>query len=415
MKQLNLYYLGGGGGGSVPDGKTVTPINDVTIWQQCAGISNPTYTTLAEILADTGILQTLMSSNNAVDYLARSKAFIEKIPLVPQMTGYTSPSGEVDCSGVDAVYTTYYGWKAFDRDESTVWWSNSASNAWVQFTFDAPTKVNKISVKSVNDGVIRLRNFKIQGSNDKFVSDTHDLYTGVYANSATLQDFDFSNDTPYETYRLLALDNYGSGNLVVAELQFYYGDGICQSSDAMYYVGQNNYCADTLLADATWRSAICGSTYKESVLNVKNPDMTSNTAPSGRCYGSSLYSGARQYYYGFDNNNSTQWYSQNGSQVGQYLAYEFATPARIVMFDMYVRSQGNASGFKIQKSEDDVTWSDVTDVYSVSTGGFRQIVGNFANTSAVKYWRIYVTAGTANSSADGFMPAECKFYGREDV
>lgn len=75
-----------------------------------------------------------------------------------------------------------------------------------------------------------------------------------------------------------------------------WASSVTANSSAMAYIGANNYCADKLLANSTWCTAICNSTYFENVLNVKVPTMTSNTAPSGEAFGSTLWSGSNHYY-----------------------------------------------------------------------------------------------------------------------
>ena len=56
----------------VPTGSTVTPTDDIQTLLNCANIWDKNYTTLSELLADTTTLQTVISSNNAIDYLVRS-------------------------------------------------------------------------------------------------------------------------------------------------------------------------------------------------------------------------------------------------------------------------------------------------------------------------------------------------------
>lgn len=63
-----------------------------------------------------------------------------------------------------------------------------------------------------------------------------------------------------------------------------WASGTSADSNAMTYIGLDDYCADSLLANSTWRTAICNSTYFESVLTVSIPTMTSNTTPSGEAY-----------------------------------------------------------------------------------------------------------------------------------
>ena len=79
---------------------------------------------------------------------------------------------------------------------------------------------------------------------------------------------------------------------------------ICSDSTAMADIGANNYCANTLLDNETWLSAICNSAYFESVLNVKIPVMTSNTTPSGEASASGVWKAGYEAYKAFNGNTS---------------------------------------------------------------------------------------------------------------
>lgn len=120
---------------------------------------------------------------------------------------------------------------------------------------------------------------------------------------------------------------------------------ITADSTAMTYIGSNDYCADTLLADNTWLTAICNSTYFESVLNVKVPTMTSNTTPSGEVSASSEISSGYQPWKAFDGTNSVNtdcWHSAEGTS--HWIQYKFANTnfrvCKIFIEDRY----GGASG-----------------------------------------------------------------------
>lgn len=165
---------------ATPEGATVLPINDVQIWLHCANISDKNYTTISEVLADNTSLITLISSNNAVDYMVRSTGF--------------------------------------------------------------------------------------------------------------------------------ATD-------------------VCANQTAMGYIGNNDYCADTLIADATWCEAICNSAYIESVLNVKVPTMTSNTTPSGIASANFASTTAWKV---FDNDDGT--YTEvyiNSAPTNPTMGYQFTQDVKI--------------------------------------------------------------------------------------
>jgi hypothetical protein len=126
----------------------------------------------------------------------------------------------------------------------------------------------------------------------------------------------------------------------------------------------------------------------------------------------------RDYWYGFNGTSST-WYTSDGSQTGQYLAYEFATAKKIVAFDAWVTCSSVSSAattFKIQKSADNITWEDVTDNYTNPVGTNQHIVGGLTNTSTCKYWRLLITGGpSATPQGAGMMVEDLRLYGREDV
>ena len=56
----------------VPDGSTVTPVNDIQTWLHCGDIWDKNYTTLSQVLADSTTLSALIADSNAVDYMVRS-------------------------------------------------------------------------------------------------------------------------------------------------------------------------------------------------------------------------------------------------------------------------------------------------------------------------------------------------------
>lgn len=193
---------------------------------------------------------------------------------------------------------------------------------------------------------------------------------------------------------------------------------ITGNQSAMSYIGLNNYCANTLLADSTWFNSICNSTYFESVLNVKVPTMTSDTTPSGEASASSTVTSSNPYY-GFDNNSSTRWSSNiNTTIVGQYLRYEFDRPVCIKMAKgQYFGSTGGNNitlTLAFQGSNNGTDWtnikSGITIVHNTTqTTDFEAIENN--NTLYSQYQII----GTAQTSGVRLTFNELQFYGREDV
>jgi hypothetical protein len=145
-----------------PTGSSVTPVNNVRNWLDSAKVFDKNYTTISQVLSDTTTLQTLISSNNANDYLVRSTSWVSNVcgnstamsyiglnnysantlladstwlngianseyiesvmnVKVPVMTSDTTPSGRV-------VYSSQYD--ANLNSARTVFDGNDTVNAW---------------------------------------------------------------------------------------------------------------------------------------------------------------------------------------------------------------------------------------------------------------------------------------------
>lgn len=63
----------------IPDGETVTPIDDVSILLKCAGIKDKNYTTMEEVLADNEVMSDITIDENSMKYLARSTGFADDV------------------------------------------------------------------------------------------------------------------------------------------------------------------------------------------------------------------------------------------------------------------------------------------------------------------------------------------------
>lgn len=164
---------------------------------------------------------------------------------------------------------------------------------------------------------------------------------------------------------------------------------VTADSSAMSYIGLNDYCADALLLDSTWLSAICNSTYFESVLNVKVPTMTSNTVPSGVASASSKYANDWEAFEAFDSSITTGWLPANDSGAGSWLKYEFVNQIKLYKWHISTRASGSLTvRIKLQGSNDNNTWEDI-DSYTL-TGASDDVTRIIdSNVSAYKYLRIY--------------------------
>lgn len=137
------------GGTAVPDGETVLPVDDVKIWQKCAGLKAK-YTTAAEILADDTYVTALMSTDNAVQYMTRSlsiqasvlansgaiEALDSSLPFItPSMTSTTAPDGTVTASPnvVSYIYNAFAEIAVYTTAPSA--YNLEADGEWIAYTF----------------------------------------------------------------------------------------------------------------------------------------------------------------------------------------------------------------------------------------------------------------------------------------
>ncbi|MBO7451424.1 MAG: hypothetical protein J6U54_13755 [Clostridiales bacterium] len=186
------------------------------------------------------------------------------------------------------------------------------------------------------------------------------------------------------------------------------------SENAMTYIGLNNYCANTLLADlANWMPAICDSQYFEKVLNVKVPIMTSNNTPSGECDG--LGTNTYKIFDGDENTNVC-----NNSSGTFYYSYKFPTVVKIFKFMVLpwlYNGVCTAYGVWIESKLD--TGSDWTRIHTLLLGSGQTTKKYVTLSAPAEYnnFRIGLNGWNNNSQSN---PAnrglrEAQFYGRVDV
>lgn len=249
---------------SVPEGSTVLPTDDVSIWLAC-GERTEEYTTLSQVLGDNVCLSALLNNNNANDYLVRSTTWASTLTAdssamsyiglnnycsntllsdttwcnaicnstyfesvlnvkVPTMTSNTTPSGVCSASTSDVQNPAYL---AFDGNDSTLWSATAVTNQTLAYEFVDNVCIVKFRlIPSYTGSVGRVKNYKIQASNDNFGSDVATLYTGVannadYSSNPIIQTI--SNNSQYRNYRILVVDEYGTSSqyIRISTLQFY--------------------------------------------------------------------------------------------------------------------------------------------------------------------------------------------------
>ena len=417
MKQLNWYQIFGKS--NIPDGRTVLPTDDIQIWLHCANIWNKTYTTLAEVLADTDTLLALINSPNAVDYMVRSTTWAVSTS-VPVMTSNTTPSGV--CSSSSIYNTGFEAYKAFDGDDTTrAAFSGNDTDRYIQYDFGTSVVVDHVGIKPLMTTGSTVKTFKVSSSVDGVTF--ADIATLTHDNTDNYSTYDIHR-TVSRCFRVNIIDNYATAPTYynVCTLQFY-STSVTDNATAMSYIGLNNYCANTLLADSTWCNAICNSEYFESVLNVKVPKMTSNTTPSGVCSADLSYEG--QPYYAFDGNDNTRWYGY-GSAVSGWMyhgvQYDFGYPVKVYKISVTLSPSGASTithATSIYGSADNVSFTKVKDFPEWTGTGLSDkatLVETVPNASAYRYFRCYsVRTNPVNPQNPSAYLYGVQFYGRADV
>lgn len=196
---------------------------------------------------------------------------------------------------------------------------------------------------------------------------------------------------------------------------------VTANSTAMSYIGANDYCANELLDDSTWRTAICNSTYFESVLNTKMPTMTSDNTPSGYAVSASPGYSGFEAYKAFDNvgnNFAVLLFSDSSPTVANSIQCKFVNPvcANKLSYATHWDSTygaGTPVTVKVQGSNNGTSWTDLYEANNVQHGNdnVRNIV--FENATKYEYYRLWFSGGT-NYNGNYFTYMDSvQVYGRE--
>lgn len=407
----------------VPTGSTVTPVNDIQTWLHCANIWNKNYTTLAQVLADTSTLNSLIQSNNAADYMARSTEWASNPGLVPKMTSDTTPSGQASASSVySAVGSPAY--KAFDGTESgtSCDWIASSTNTsqYLTYMFPSAVCVKKASIIFSTPKFSNTVKFRIQGSNDGSTYTNLSTEQSITGNGSTVapyanpvKEVTFNNTTSYRYYRLQFFSQIfvdASKFLGVITLQYYAKNfqTITENQTAMTYIGASTYCANKLLSNSTWCTAICNSTYFEKVLTTKVPTMTSNTTPSGEAIGSNEGSNTK-FYMAFDGSDSPAWQS-SGTFPGQWCGFDFKKQVLVKKAKYYGYNYGtNEHVIKIQGSNNKSSWTDLSGNLNVNNNYPTESIPLTLSNSTFRYFR-FLAVNPQSGSSFGIYTGQ--FWGR---
>ncbi len=202
----------------IPDGDTITPVNDTNTWLRCAGINpsmegNPT---LSQVLASATMCATLMTSANAINYLIRSTTIQASVfgsatamtaldnssPYTSvQMTGNSAPSGYT----ASAINEYAAGFEAYRATRADSYWASTVGNAatttgyWVKITLPQavwPYRIEGAPHNSQNACTVRM-----EGSNDGTNWTAISSAVSRSINDLTTTAFSLSGSGQYQYYR----------------------------------------------------------------------------------------------------------------------------------------------------------------------------------------------------------------------
>lgn len=202
---------------------------------------------------------------------------------------------------------------------------------------------------------------------------------------------------------------------------------VTSSEDAMTYIGLNNYCANTLLADSDWNNAIQSSQYFESVDNLKVPAMTSNTTPSGEVFGgqenqsgTSVASTAYQSFNGLSANVLSHPTSAGYfGHTGCYLGYDFGRSVRLykAFIKKVIYGINNVyATYSLQASNDRTNWVNIASntirfTHNVANSEWFDVIDH----SEYRYFRFFMGQPVSGTSGPTINFEDVRLIGREDV
>lgn len=390
--------------------------------------------------------------------------------LVPAMTDYTVPSGEVSSSGETVPGGFYASWKAFDGIDSVLgnpnhyWLSGFGLPQFLQYKFDSPQVIKSFTLKAivVIDGVYVgmpiscPSDFIFAGSNDGVTWTTLHQETNFldWSPLVTSAEFTIASPGSYQYYRITAsktiqpsgqLNNYFgldgmelNGDVAESPVFGYavgydcYGVGCMSQPPAAQLPDPNplsdieaGYVPPKLYTSTKQGCASCPTGFENVPTTSLVPVMTSNTEPSG------VVSASSQYQDVAPNRAFTQspapWWSDvvNLLSDPQWIQYKFDAAQVVTSYSLGSLIYGPQAdpahvsltytkpvSFVFQGSDDGATWTTLDSQSNVLffLNSIHQY--EFTNTTAYQYYRLTFSAIAGNSfDAAIVIVGDIRFYG----
>jgi microcystin-dependent protein len=140
---------------------------------------------------------------------------VDTYGLIPKMSAYSNSTCKVTQG---SEYSTYKGYYAFDRNDTTAWISDKSPSeaasdyVQVQFIDNGHRKINKISLRNANlSSYNRCKDFVFQASDDGISFDT--LLTDVLPDDSTkYYDYAIASNKTYTIFRIVVKSTYNGGS-----------------------------------------------------------------------------------------------------------------------------------------------------------------------------------------------------------
>ena len=135
------------------------------------------------------------------------------------------------------------------------------------------------------------------------------------------------------------------------------------------------------------------------------PTMTSNT--SGNIVLSAIsYNSDTLIYYACDGNTNTRW-TANVTSTPVWWKVDFGNSYIVKRVEITFNSYATSTTFKIQGSNDNSTWTDLSS--EITVGAEKEII-TLNNNSSYRYYRVYISAQTTSGATKKGHIQEIQFY-----
>ncbi|OME44717.1 hypothetical protein BSK59_33195 [Paenibacillus odorifer] len=309
-------------------------------------------------------------------------AYIGSENVIPAMTAYNTPSGIVTWSSETTSSSSYKGWNVFARN-IIHWQSANVPSAWVAYQFPSEKRITKYTIEAGVYPNAAPKSWTFEGSNDGVTWDILDSQTTAQAWTVGVKrPFVINNLKSYSRYRVnvssnMVSDTYSICITNIEMFEGFYSNSILLTSDNKYY-------------------SINDIKYKET---SAIPAMTSNTAPSGRVFASSVFNNsANDSWKAFDGIEGNYWATLSGNPLGN-IGYEFVSKVNIRRYSILNESLNrNPKSWNFEGSNDGTLWkildTQTNQIWDSGTLAYKEYT--FINKEYFKMYRINITETSSN-------------------